>query len=317
MLTVPLYDRSPEEAFRFLSERGVQAVELGTGGFPGNNHCDPGQLLADPAKLDALASALRRYGLTVSALSCHSNHLHPRPEVRESAARLFTQTCALAQKLGVDTVVTFSGCPGGAPGDTRPNWVACSWPHDYPEILRYQWEQELIPFWKKAAEEALRYGVTKIALEMHPGFCVYNTHTLLRLREAAGPFIGANFDPSHLYWQGIRPSVAIRALKGAIHHFHAKDTKIDEANTSVNGVLDTGSMTSLAERSWLFRTVGYGHGEEEWREIITALRLAGYDGAVSIEHEDAFMSVEEGLDKGIRFLRDMIFTDTPAEAWWV
>ena len=316
VLTVPLYDRSAEEAFAWLSARGVQTVEIGTGGSPGNKHSNPAELLADAGKLQAYKDLLKKYNLEISALSCHSNHVHPDKDVRDTAARDFTMTLQLAEKLGVDTVVSFSGCPGDHPGAKYPNWVTCSWPTDYPKILDYQWNEVLIPFWQGAVKEAAGYGVSKIALELHPGFCVYNTSSLLRLREAVGPAIGANFDPSHLFWQGIKPAEAIKALKGAIYHFHAKDTKIDAVNCSVNGVLDTANLANLAERSWLFRTVGYGHDVLEWKEILTALRLAGYDGAVSIEHEDAFMSIEEGLEKAIDFLKPIIIRENPIDVFW-
>lgn len=316
VLTVPLYDRSTEEAFRYLSNLGVQTVEIGTGGSPGSKHSNPEELLSNESKLQAYKALLKKYNLEISALSCHSNHVHPNAKVRAQAAHDFTQTFRLAEKLGVNTVVTFSGCPGDQDGAKYPNWVTCAWPTDYQEVLDYQWNDVLIPFWKGAVAEAAAYGVNKIALEMHPGFCVYNTATLLRLREAVGDSIGANVDPSHLFWQGIRPSEAIRALKGTIYHFHAKDNKIDIPNTQVNGVLDTGSYENLSERSWLFRSVGWGHDAAEWKEIISALYLSGYDGSISIEHEDAFMSVEEGLEKSITFLKDIIIYDKPAQVWW-
>ncbi|GAA4655283.1 sugar phosphate isomerase/epimerase [Anaerocolumna aminovalerica] len=317
VLTVPLYDRSAEEAFRYLSSLGVQTVEIGTGGSPGSKHSNPQELLSSETKLQAYKDMLKKYNLEISALSCHSNHVHPNEDVRIQAARDFTQTLQLAEKLGVDTVVSFSGCPGDHEGAKYPNWVTCSWPTDYQQVLDYQWNEVLIPFWKGAAAEAANYGVNKIALELHPGFCVYNTATLLRLREAVGNAIGANFDPSHLFWQGIHPAEAIKALKGAIYHFHAKDTKVDAVNTHINGVLDTGSYGGLSDRSWLFRTVGWGHDADQWKEIITALRLIGYDGAISIEHEDAFMSIEEGLEKAVAFLKDIIIKDQPAQVWWV
>ena len=151
---------------------------------------------------------------------------------------------------------------------------------------------------------------------MHPGFAVYNPKTLLRLREAVGDIIGANFDPSHLFWQGIDPVEAIKSLKGAIYHFHAKDTRIDEANTAVNGVLDTGSYGDILGRSWIFRTVGYGHYSQVWNDIISTLKAVGYDGAISIEHEDALMSSKEGPEKAIKFLKDVIIYETAGEMWW-
>lgn len=316
VFTVALGDRSAEDAFKWLSQRGVQTVEIGCGGYPGRAHCNPAELLGDPAKLDAFKALLDKYNLRISALSCHSNHVHPDKSVREKAAEDFSLALRLAQKLGIDTVCTFSGCPGDHDGAKLPNWVTCAWPPDFGEVLKYQWNDVLIPFWKKAVGEAAQYGVTKIALEPHPGFCVYNADTVLRLRTAVGNAIGANLDPSHLFWQGADPVQTIMALKGAIHHFHAKDTNINKYNTAVNGVLDTGSLLGLENRSWLFRTVGYGHDSVVWGDIFTALRLAGYDGAVSIEHEDAFMSIEEGLEKGIRFLKETLFFESPAAAWW-
>jgi sugar phosphate isomerase/epimerase len=316
VFTVALGGRSAEEAFKWLSERGVQTVELGCGGYPGRGHCDPAELLADPAKLDTFKALLQKYRLEISALSLHSNHVHPQKQVRDKAAEDFTLGLRLAQNLGVDTVISFSGCPGGHDGATQPNWVTCAWPSEFGEVLKYQWEEVLIPFWKGAVREAADFGVTKIALEPHPGFCVYNADTVLKLRAAVGDAIGANFDPSHLFWQGCDPVQAIMALRGAIHHFHAKDTSINKYNTAVNGVLDTGSLLGLENRSWLFRTVGYGHGAVVWGDIFTALRLAGYDGAVSIEHEDAFMSIEEGLEKGIKFLKETMFFESAADAWW-
>lgn len=317
VLTVPLYDRSVEQAFDYLAQRGVETVELGTGGFPGSTHCNPAQLLADPAKLEELKGLLKKYKLEISALSCHSNHVHPNKEIRDKAAADFTATLQLAQKLGIDTVVTFSGCPGDCDGAKYPNWVTCAWPDDFQEILDYQWNQVLIPFWKGAVVEAASYGVTKIALEMHPGFAVYNPASLMKLREAVGPAIGANFDPSHLFWQGIRPAQAILEMKGAIYHVHMKDTKIHKAACDVNGVLDPSRLSQIETRSWLFRTVGYGHDTQVWNEIISALATIGYEGALSIEHEDILMSVEEGLDKAIRFLHEIIIRERPAEAWWV
>lgn len=314
--TVPLYDRSTEEAFKFLSSHGVQAVEIGTGGYPGTTHCNPAELLENPAKLQHFKDLLERYNLEISALSCHSNHVHPDEVVRKKAAQDFTLTFKLAQKLGIDTVVTFSGCPAGHKDDVSPNWSITAWPEDFSRIHDYQWNEVLIPFWKGAVVEAKSYGVNKIAIEMHPGFTVYNPQTLLRLRDAVGPEIGANFDPSHLFWQGIKPACAIKDLSGKIYHFHAKDTKINNINTARDGVLDAKSFENLADRSWIFRTVGFGASTEEWKEIISALKLAGYNGALSIEHEDGYMSKEEGLIKGIEFLKSVIIRDDGTAMWW-
>ena len=231
-------------------------------------------------------------------------------------SRNLTQA-ALAEKLGIDTIITFSGCPGSDPDAKLPSWVTCPWPDDFLETLNYQWNDVLIPYWKEATQFAKAHGVTKIALEMHPGFCVYNPETLLKLREAVGDVIGANLDPSHLIWQGIDPVMAIRALAGAIYHVHAKDTKVDDANTSVNGVLDTKHYGDEIHRSWIFRTVGYGHGEDYWRAFVSNLRLCGYDKVLSIEHEDSLMTIDEGLKKAVEVLdRVMIKEEKPTGMRW-
>jgi sugar phosphate isomerase/epimerase len=81
-------------------------------------------------------------------------------------------------------------------------------------------------------------------------------------------------------------------------------------------VLDTGNYGDVENRSWVFRTVGYGHGESVWNDIISMLKTVGYDGAISIEHEDALMSPKEGLEKAVAFLKDCIIFEDPAEMWW-
>ncbi len=316
VLTVPLQGLPAEEAFAYLHSLGVQAVELGTGGYTNHNHLNPDVYLKDDAKIEEFKALLEKYELEISVLSCHGNPVHPDKATAEAFHNVFVDTCKLAQKLGVDTVVTFSGCPGDCPESKRPNWVTCAWPNEYGEILEWQWNEVLIPYWKKAAEIAKSYGVKKIAFEMHPGFCVYNPRTLLRLREAVGDIIGANFDPSHLIWQGMDPVAALRELKGAVYHFHAKDTRVDPYNTAKNGVLDTQSFGNLTGRSWVFRTIGYGTDTALWKNMMSELRAIGYEGAVSIEHEDGLMSVKQGLEKAVAFLKDVMITEKPAAMWW-
>ena len=300
---------SLEEALKKLKPMGVEAVEIGAGGFPGKAHCDPEVLLADEKKLNEWVDTFKRYDIELAALSCHGNPVHPDKKIAESFDRDFRNTVLLAEKVGVDTVVTFSGCPGGSPEDKTPNWVTCPWPDDFLHILEYQWNDVLIPYWKEAGAYAQSHGVTKIAFEMHPGFCVYNPETLMKLRAAVGPVIGANFDPSHLVWQGIDPVAAIRYLGDAIYHFHAKDTKIDEINTARIGVLDTKHYGDEANRAWVFRAVGYSHDVKWWRDICSQLRLVGYDKVMSIEHEDSLMSIDEGLSKAIETLKQCIIKE--------
>ena len=300
---------SLEEALVKFEKLGIEAVEIGCGGFPGKAHCDPKVLLNDEKALAKWQDTIKRHGMEVCALSCHGNPVHPDKAQAESFHNDFVDAVLLAEKIGIDTVITFSGCPGGSPEDKTPNWATCAWPDDFLSVLDYQWNEVLIPYWKKTAEFAKAHGVTKIAFEMHPGFCVYNPETLLKLRAAVGDVIGANFDPSHLIWQGIDPVAAIRALEGAIYHFHAKDTKIDKYNTAKFGVLDTKHYSDEAHRSWIFRSVGYGNGLDYWRDMISNLRLVGYDKVMSIEHEDSLMTPDEGLSHAVEFLKQSIIKE--------
>ena len=298
-----------DETLKILSGLGVHTVEIGAGGYPGKAHCNPKELLADEKKYDEFVATFKKYDVEICALACHGNPLHPNTEIAAQYDKDFRNAILLAEKLGLDTVIGFSGCPGDHDGAKLPNWVTCAWPDDYVEILNWQWEEKVIPYWKNMGAFALAHGVNHIAFEMHPGFCVYNPETLLKLREAVGNVIGANFDPSHLIWQGIDPVAAIRALKGAIYHVHAKDTKIDKYNTAVNGVLDTKHYGRELERSWVFRTVGYGNNESYWRDLVSNLRLCGYDRVLSIEHEDSVMTIDEGLRKAVGFLNGVIITE--------
>jgi sugar phosphate isomerase/epimerase len=314
---VVLAQQTLEDACTYLESKGVHAMEVGCGGFPGKAHCDPGVLLNDDEKRKAFSDTFARHQIEIVALSVHGNPVHPDPAQAKLYHDDFVNAVLLAEKLGVKRIVGFSGCPGGSAQDKTPNWVTCPWPNDFSEILKYQWDEVLIPYWKKTVAFANAHGVDKIALEMHPGFCVYNPSSLLRLREAVGDTIGANFDPSHLFWQGMDPVMAIRELGNAIYFFHAKDTYLDPANIARNGVLDLKKYKNLNERSWVFRTVGYGHGMLEWNNIISALRINGYDDAISIEHEDGLMSGNEGLLKAIRFLQQVLMTEDPGSMYWV
>jgi sugar phosphate isomerase/epimerase len=315
VFTALYQDRPFEWVLDHLAGMGLQSVELGTGNWPGDAHCRPSELLGDPEKARALRAAVESRGLFIGALSCHGNPLHPDRDLAARHDQVFRDTVRLASQLEIPVVNLFSGCPGDCDESKYPNWVTCAWPPDFEAVLKWQWEAKAIPYWQEAGAFAAEHGV-KLAFEMHPGFVVYNPATLLRLREAVGPVIGANYDPSHLFWQGIDPVASLRALEGAIHHVHAKDTYLDAANTAVNGVLDPTPYGDVAHRSWTFRTVGYGHDQFCWRTLVSTLRLVGYDYVLSIEHEDPLLSVEEGLRRAVDFLKDVLLTEAPSGMWW-
>jgi len=304
------------EALAYFKSLGIEMVEIGCAGYPGNAHANPEELLNDPAKLAAFKQAIADAGMEISAFSCHANPLHPNKDIATEFDAGMTYAVLLAEACGIHQINTFSGCPGDWEGAKYPNWVTCPWPPDFLEILDWQWNEKLIPYWKGFVDFAKAHGVDKIALEMHPGFCVYNPETLLKLRAAVGPEIGANFDPSHLVWQGMDPVLAIRALGDAIFHFHAKDIKVDAANTARNGVLDLKHYSDEINRSWVFRSVGYGQDAAYWKALVSNLRMVGYDYAISIEHEDSLMSQNEGLSKAVALLQDVIIKEQPGEMWW-
>ena len=304
-----------EEVLRKLTALSISTVELGTGNYPGNAHCKL-SMLENEKELKEFKTILADHGASISALSCHGNALHPDEARAREAREVSRKTVLLAEKLEVPMVVDFSGCPGDSREAKAPNWVTCPWPPDYLEVLKWQWEEIVAPYWRAHGKFAAEHGV-KIAIEMHPGFVVYNPETLLRLREIAGPSVGANLDPSHLFWQGIDPIAAIRVLGDAIFYVHAKDTQIYAQNLPRTGVLDTKPYTDERNRAWIFRTCGYGHGEEWWREFISTLRMFGYNEVLSIEHEDSLLSAGEGLMKAAAFLNGIVLREPTAAAWWV
>lgn len=308
-----------DQALDWIAGTGAEAVEVGSGGYVaelGESYCKPAELLADEKRIKDWQKKAADRGLEISALSCHGNPLHPDDRIAGRHRKDFRDTVLVAEKIGVRRVITFSGCPGDSQNSRYPNWVTCPWPPDFLRILEWQWNEKVIPYWQEEVQFCRDHGVDMIALEMHPGFVVYNPETLLRLRAAVGPEIGANFDPSHLFWQGIDPIVAIRHLGEAIFHVHAKDTIIDPINTPLNGVLDTKPYADEVHRSWIFRTVGYGHDLKFWKDLVSNLRLVGYDYVLSMEHEDSLMSLKEGLEKGVSFLRELVLTDERGSPWF-
>jgi sugar phosphate isomerase/epimerase len=298
-----------------LKKLNISTVELGTGNYPGDAHCKL-TMLDDANALADFNKVLAERGASISALSCHGNALHPDPARAKHDAEVSRKTILLAEKLGIPTVVDFSGCPGDSPTAKQPNWVTCPWPPDYLEALEWQWNEVVTPYWTAHGKFAADHGV-RIAIEMHPGFVVYSPETMLRLRSIAGPAVGANLDPSHMFWQNIDPIAAVRVLGEAVFYVHAKDTQLYPANLPRSGVLDTKPYTDERNRGWIFRTVGFGHGAEWWKEFVSTLRMFGYDNVLSIEHEDSLLSAEEGLTKAATFLNDLVIREQPGAAWWV
>jgi sugar phosphate isomerase/epimerase len=301
-------DLSLDQMLDKVAGYGLEAMEIGTGGYPDNHHCPLNDLLADPAKLKVWKKKFDDRNIVIGALSCHGNPVHPDTKIAGRDAQTFRNTVLLAEKLGVQVIVGFSGCPGGSPTDTTPNWVTYRWPPEYGQALDWQWKEKVVPYWKDAAKFAREHNVHKLAFEMHPNFVVYNPRTLLRLREAVGEEIGANCDLSHLFWQGCNPVEVIHMLgkQGALYHAHMKDTVMFQNNVDRYGVLNFASTTEeLPEASETFRAVGYGHGANTWKDIVRAYMEVGYDGFLSIENEDPILPGDVGVERAAYVLKNV------------
>ena len=287
---------------------GLEAMEIGTGGYPHNIHCPLDDLIRDRAQAKAWLKKFEDRGIRVATLSCHGNPIHPDASIAKKDIDTFRKTVLLAEMLEVKVIVGFSGCPGGTPQDTQPNWITYRWPPEYASMQDWQWKEKVVPYWKEAAKYAREHGVRRLALEMHPNFVVYNPRTLVKLREAVGEEIGANNDLSHLFWQGCDPVEVIHFLgkQGAIYHAHMKDTVFFPENLNKYGVLNFAFTTSdLDSASETFRAVGYGHSASLWKSIIKAYMEVGYDGILSIENEDPILSGEVGVERAAYVLRNV------------
>jgi sugar phosphate isomerase/epimerase len=315
LITTGILQHGFEEGLDVAQSLALDTIELGCGGFHPTTYADPAALLADASALARWREAIAAHGLAISALAIHGAPLAPDPAEAAAYAREFGDTCRLAERIGVDRLTLLAGLPEGAPGDTNPCWVVTPFPPYNVAAVEWQWERRLLPYWREQAKIAQQHGC-RLCFEMSPSDMVFNPASLQRLRDEIGPVAGCNFDPSHLFWQQIDPLEAIHVLGPAIYHVHAKDTRLSEREVRVNGVLDPKPHAERATRSWLFRTVGYGHDAAFWRDFVSALRMAGYDDVISIEHEDDLIEPDEGLAKATALLRGVLLERPVGPAWW-
>jgi len=305
----PVYERlSLDEMLDKVSALGLEAMEIGTGGYPGSHHCPVAELLADPAQAKAWKKKFEDRNLRVATFSCHGNPVHPDVQRAARDAETFRQTVLLAERMDVPVVVGFSGCPGGSPADTQPNWITYRWPKEFQAMLDWQWKEKVIPYWKEAAKFARAHGVKRLGFEMHPNFVVYNPKTLLELRNAVGEEIGANCDLSHLFWQGCDAVEVIHLLakNGALFHAHMKDTVLNPENVGRYGVLNFAfTKEELPGSSDTFRAVGYGHSASQWKAIVQAYMDVDYEGILSIENEDPILTGEVGVERAAYVLKNV------------
>ncbi|RAZ91535.1 sugar phosphate isomerase/epimerase [Mesorhizobium hawassense] len=303
MITDSLGNLSFDEMLRASAELGLETLEFACGNWSSAPHIDLTAMLDSAATRAEFVAKVRDHGLTIAALNCSGNPLHPGPQGKKHR-QVTEDTIRLASLMGIDRVVMMSGLPGG-PGDANPNWIITDWPPECADIQRYQWDDCIIPYWRDLVKFSNNLGIGKLCLELHGHQAVYNVQTLFRLRDAVGETVGANYDPSHPMWMGADPLAAVRKLGSAIYYVHAKDTRVEPVPAGIDGVLDARPPNHYAERAWNYITLGYGHGETWWRQFCTALKQAGYDDVLSIEHEDMMLSPMEGMRKSVALLRNV------------
>ncbi|MCW8784864.1 MULTISPECIES: sugar phosphate isomerase/epimerase family protein [Bacillus] len=306
-VTDSLGHRPFEEMLDIISGMGIDTIEMTTGGWSSAPHLNLDELLESSEKRNAFKEALEKRNITLCALNCSGNPLDPG-DLGTSHKEVTEKTLELAALLNVKKVIMMSGLPAASPDDKIPNWITytVSWPPQLKDILDYQWEEVAIPYWRELVKKAESCGVEKIALENFSAQLVYNPETLFRLRNAAGPMVGLNLDPSHLIWMGADPIVAARELGEAIHHVHGKDVRIERHLAAVNGLLETKEVSEPANRAWNYVAVGCGKDLQWWKEFFSVVRIMGYDGEVSLEMEDLTMSPEAGIETSIHALQQSI-----------
>ncbi len=288
-----------EARLDLAAEIGARGIEVTQAGQPSGADC----LLASEKTLENFREAFASRGLRIAALNCSGMALHPL--TGKTHQELIRKTIRLAGLLGVEKIVSMSGTTGDGQNASVVNWVFYPWPPDSLALLERQWA-EGVALWSEMAELAKQEGVSRIAFELHPIHLVYNVPTLLRMREAVGPLIGATVDPSHLFWQQMDPASVVRALGEAVYHVQLKDVETLPDVQATAGVLDQRSFSDPDNRAWRYRTIGRGHSAEFWGGFIDALAEVGYDDYVCIENEDPFQDYEEGVREAASFLSPLL-----------
>lgn len=319
LLTDALEHLSLEQTIEWCAARGIGGVELGSGGYSATPHLDLAAQRGEEAERRALLSSLSQTGLELVALNVSGNPLHPDPEVAAAHAGALRETILLAEQLEVPRVVAMSGCPAGAGprgAGSRPVFAGGAWLPDMEDLWDLQWSEFIAPFWEELSAWALAAapGVS-ICLELHPGTSIYNAESFLRLREVTQENVAVNLDPSHFWWQGIDPLTTLEMIGEHVRFAHGKDTVLHPERIAAHGVLDFRWPSDAATMPWHFAAVGAGRPATEWAELLAALRRHGYDGPISIEHEDPNLTAEQGVEASLAgLLAAAALVDVPSEA---
>ena len=293
------------EMFAWCAERGITDVELGVGAWGPwpRPHLDLATI-GERKERDKLAGELKEHGLRLAAVNGAGNLLHPDPVKRKDAQTRFRAAVDLAVAFGVKRVVTMSGCPAGPGGGGLgifPCWATSA---DDERLFDWQMENEIGPFWRQTSDWLAKEAPeVMVCLEMHAGLTVFNAASFEVLTGYVGRNIGLNMDPSHFWWQGIDPLTVVEAFGDRIGWMHGKDTLLYPERIRQHGVLHFAPPSDPSKAPWHFAPVGEGRADAEWTALINAVRKAGYDDVISIEHEDPRYDGEEGTSRSIAGLR--------------
>jgi sugar phosphate isomerase/epimerase len=309
-----LYHQRFEEALTTARELGFEAIELPVDAR--NPFIDLEEALAGGWR--RIRQEVRAAGLEISALSNHqegqlllgphgmeTDGIHSgsaNEKVRYATLRL-EQSAALAERLEVGVVCSFTGC------EDYSRWFP--WPlEDGYERMGRVFRDRLLP----VLEAFSRHGV-HFAHECHPKQFAYNLETAklaLELLDGHTAF-GFNFDPANLLLAGMDPVVFVAELGDRILHVHAKDGERVAHLVARSGLLAHGPW-DRPNRGFRFRIPGWG--DLDWRRLISELRLARYDGVLAVEHEDPVIGRVEGLRKALDHLAPLVLRDPPEKRWW-
>lgn len=303
-------DLPTEELFRTMRDIGYDGLEIAT-----QAHVDVERIAGEPEYRRQYQALLQKYDLRIGALSGHLagqcvgdryderlDHFVPakvkgNPEaIRQWATARMKTIAQAARLLDVKVVTCFLGSPIWA------FWY--SFPQTTPEMVEAGF-QRILELWSPIFDEYDRCGV-KLALEVHPteiAFDYYSTRRLLETLEYR-PTLGLNFDPSHLLWQGVDPTVFLRDFAGQVYHVHLKDVRLNRDGRS--GVLGSHIEFGDTRRGWNF--VSLGHGDVDFEGIIRELNQMGYAGPLCVEWEDSGMERIHGATEALAYARRLNFS---------
>jgi sugar phosphate isomerase/epimerase len=310
-----------EEVARLAAGWGYDGLEIACWG----DHLDVARAASDDAYLQSRRDILDRHGLEVFAISnhlagqavCddpidarHRDMLLPSiwgdgdaEGVRQRAAQALKDTAVVAAKLGVDTVVGFTGSAA---------WKYVAMFPPVSQQLLDDAYQDFADRWNPILDVFDAEGV-RFAHEVHPSEIAYDYYTTERALEAIGhrSAFGLNWDPSHMMWQAVDPVMFLWDFRDRIYHVDCKDTRLRPENGR-RGVLGSHLPWADPRRAWDF--VSTGHGDVPWEDCFRMLNTIGYDGPISIEWEDAGMDRLVGAAEAREFVAGLLF-DPPTASF--